>query len=72
MPQSVMGGSTQGGLGVVAVPSFMGVGTQQDTGVSSANAMMMNPLGLNYAYGPAIPMTGAQAGLFMLSTQQRM
>jgi hypothetical protein len=72
MPQSVMGGSTQGGLGVVAVPSFMGVGTQQGTGLGSANAMMMNPLGLNYAYGPAIPMTGAQAGLFMLSTQQRM
>ena len=49
MPQSVMGGSTQGGLGVVAVPSFMGVGTQQGTGLGSANAMMMNPLGLNYA-----------------------
>ena len=53
-------------------PSFMGVGTQQGTGVGSANAMMMNPLGLNYVYGPAIPMTRAQAGLFMLSTQQRM
>jgi len=72
MPQSVMGGSTQGGLGVVAVPSVMGVGTQQGTGVNSANAMMMDPLGLNYVYGPAIPMTRAQAGLFMLSTQQRM
>ena len=72
MPQSVMGGSTQGGLGVVAVPSFMGVGTQQGTGLGSANAMMINPLGLNYLYGPAIPMTGTQAGLFMLSTQQRM
>jgi len=72
MPQSVMGGSTQGGLGVVAVPSFMGVGTQQGTGVGPANAMMMDPLGLNYVYGSAIPMTRAQAGLFMLSTQQRM
>ena len=72
MPQSVMGGSTQGGLGVVAVP-MMGVGTQQGTGVNSANAMMMDPLGLSYVYGPAaIPMTRAQAGLFMLSTQQRM
>ena len=72
MPQSVMGGSTQGGLGVVAVPSVMGVGTRQGTGVGSATAMMMDPLGLNYVYGPAIPMTRAQAGLFMLSTQQRM
>ena len=72
MPQGVMGGSTQGGLGVVAVPSVMGVGTQPGTGVGSANAMMMDPLGLNYVYGPAIPMTRAQAGLFMLSTQQRM
>ena len=72
MPQSVMGGSTQGGLGVVAVP-MMGVGTQQGTGVNSANAMMMDPLGLSYVYGPAaIPMTRAQTGLFMLSTQQQM
>jgi hypothetical protein len=72
MPQSVMGGSTQGGFGVVAVPSMMGVGTQQGTGVGAANAMM-DPLGLNYVYGPAaIPMTRAQAGLFMLSAQQRM
>ncbi len=72
MPQSVMGGATQGGLGVVAVPSVTGVGTQQGTGVGSANAMMMDPLGLNYVYGSAIPMTRAQAGLFLLSTQQRM
>ncbi len=72
MPQSVMGGSTQGGLGVVAVP-MMGVGTQQGTGVNSANAMMMDPLGMSYVYGSAaIPMSRAQAGLFMLSTEQRM
>jgi len=71
MPQSVMGGSSQGGFGVMAVP-MMGVGTQQGTGVGAANAMM-DPLGLNYVYGPAaIPMTRAQTGLFMLSTGQRM
>jgi hypothetical protein len=72
MPSSAFGGSAQGGLGVVPVPMMMGAGTQQGTGVGSANAAMMNPLGLNYMYGPAIPMTQAQAGLFMLSTQQRM
>lgn len=77
MPSSVFGGSTQGGMGLVPVP-MMGVGTQQGTGVGSANPLMnpmnplMNPLGLNYIYGPAIPMTPAQAGLLMLSTQQRM
>jgi hypothetical protein len=33
----------------------------------------MDPLGLNYVYGPAaMPMSRAQAGLFMLSTQQQM
>ncbi len=72
MPQSVMGGSTQGGFGVVGVP-MMGVGTQQGTGVNSPNAMMMDPLGMSYVYGSAaIPMSRAQAGLFMLSTEQRM
>ena len=71
MPSSVFGGSNQNGLGVVAVPSMMGVGTQQGTGVGAGNAIM-NPLGLNYMYGPAIPMTRAQAGLFMLSAQQQM
>ncbi len=72
MPQSVMGGSTQGGFGVVPVP-MMGVGTQQGAGVNSANALMMDPLGLGYVYGStAIPMTRAQTGLFMLSTEQRM
>ena len=71
MPSGVFGGSTQGGLGVVPVPMFMGTGTQQGTGSAFAN-QMMNPLGLNSMYGPAIPMTPAQAGLLMLSTQQRM
>jgi len=71
MPQSVMGGSSQGGFGVTAVP-MMGVGTQKGT-ATSATSTMMDPLGLNYVYGPAaIPMTPAQAGLFMLSTGQRM
>ena len=71
MPQSVMGGSTQGGFGVMAVP-MMGFGTQQGTGVGAVNPMM-DPLGLNYVYGPAaMPMSRAQAGLFMLSTQQQM
>ncbi len=72
MPQSVMGGSTQGGFGVVGVP-MMGLGTQQSTGVNSTSTMMMDPLGMSAVYGPAaMPMTRAQAGLFMLSTEQRM
>jgi hypothetical protein len=49
---------------------MIGVGTQQ--GAATANAALMDPLGLNYVYGPAIPMTRSQAALFMLSTQQRM
>jgi hypothetical protein len=32
----------------------------------------MDPLGLNYIYGPAIPMTAGQTGLYMLMMQQRM
>ena len=72
MPQGVFGGSTQGGSGVVAVPLMTGVGTQPGTTAGAANAAMMDPLGLNYVYGPAIPMSRAQAGLFMLSAQQRM
>jgi len=72
MPQSVMGGSTQGGAGVVAVPSFTGVGAPQGAGVGSANSMAMDPMGLGYVYGAAMPMTRGQAGLFALSMQQRM
>jgi hypothetical protein len=71
MPQSVLGGSNQSGFGLVAVPMTGGVAGQPAGSAASANAML-NPLGLNYMYGSALPMNRAQAGLFLLSTQQQM
>jgi hypothetical protein len=65
-----MGGSS-GQFGMMAVPMTTGRGTQSGSGTSIAGTAA-DPLGLSYIYGPAVPMTAGQAGLFMLSTQQRM
>ncbi len=62
--------SGTGNFGLMPVPMFMGVGTS-GTAAASASAMM-NPMAMNYLYGPTIPMTRGQAGLLMLSTGQQM
>jgi len=67
VPTTGVGGS-QGGFGVLAVP--MMPNTSQ--GGSSATGVNADPLGVSAVYGPALPMTNGQAGLFLLSTQQRM
>ncbi len=71
-PQGVMGGGMQGGIGILPVPMYISAGTQQGTAASAANARLMNSMALNPMVGPVIPMTNAQAGLLLLSTQQRM
>ena len=71
MPQGFMGGGMQGGFGILPVPMYMGAGTQQGT-AAARRTRMMNPMALNPMVGPMIPMTNTQAGLLLLSTQQRM
>ncbi len=74
LPQTALGGSTTGGVGVMAFPMLAGTGAgTAQAGSSGAVNPALDPLGLSYIYGPAaIPMTQAQAGLFMLSAEQRM
>ncbi len=69
VPQGYGFGLGSGVPGVMAVPTYPMAGAGRGTGMSPA---VTDPLGLGYVYGPAIPMTPGQAGLFMLSAQQRM
>jgi hypothetical protein len=64
-------GGAPGQFGLMAVPMVTGTGAQSGRGTSLAGTAA-DPLGLSYVYGPAMPMTPGQAGLFMLATQQRM
>jgi hypothetical protein len=68
-PQGYGFGLGSGVPGVMAVPTYPMTGAGQGAGTNPAVA---DPLGLGFVYGPAIPMTPGQAGLFMLSAQQRM
>ncbi len=68
VPMTGVGGSP-GGFGVLAVPMMPGTTAP---GGSSATGVSADPLGVNAVYGPALPMTNGQAGLLLLSTQQRM
>jgi hypothetical protein len=72
VPQPYGPGMISGLPGVAAVPMYPIAGGQRGVGLGTASAAMTDPLGLGYVYGPAIPMTPAQTGLFMLSAQQRM
>jgi hypothetical protein len=47
-------------------------GTNAAQSSTSLNRNMMDPLGLGYVYGAAVPMTPTQTGLYMLTMQQRM
>jgi hypothetical protein len=69
VPQGYGFGLGSGVPGVMAVPTYPMTGTSRGTGLNPA---LTDPLGLGYVYGPAVPMTPTQAGLFMLSAQQRM
>jgi hypothetical protein len=59
-----------GGL-APAAPGYVAPTQAAATANANANAAAMDPLGLNFMYGPGIPMTRAQTALYMLSVQQR-
>jgi hypothetical protein len=72
LPQTSLTGSPLGQTGVALMPLPMPLSTQPGANGAAAYRAM-DPLGLGYVYGPAaVPMTPGQAGLFMLSTSQRM
>jgi hypothetical protein len=60
-------GNGPGGFGMMAVPMVSGTANGASLAGTAAD-----PLGLSSLYGPAMPMTPGQAGIFMLATQQRM
>ncbi len=72
IPQAAFGATTTGQSSGFMVPMGSVPGVQQGQRGGATNTLAADPLGLGYVYGPAIPMTPGQAGLFMLSTQQRM
>jgi hypothetical protein len=59
-----------GGL-APAVPGYVPP-TRATAGTANQNVVVVDPLGMGYPAGAAVPMTSAQAGLYMLSMQQRM
>ena len=74
LPQAYSTGSPlgQSGIALIPIPMTASTGSQKTSATGTANSMATDPLGLGYVYGPAaIPMTQGQAGLFMLSTAQR-
>jgi hypothetical protein len=72
IPQTSGTGLFPGVSGIVAVPTYQTGNAQGRAGVGTAGSTIVDPLGLGYVYGPAIPMSPAQTGLFMLSAQQRL
>ncbi len=73
MPQASLGGTSTGQPSGFMVPMGISPVVQPGARAGTGRTLAADPLGLGYVYGSAaIPMTPGQAGLFMLSTQQRM